>query len=175
MLYACQNCNELVGFVKYILEGSDAENKNIQRGDLFTGVDGTILTASNYRSLLFGDNLTYTLNMASAKNGALSNNGINVKLTKEENFETNPIQVSKSIAIDNKDNGYTGSVGYLMYNQFVAEKSVELNKAFANFKSDGISDLIIDLRYNGGGSVQNCVELASMITCLLYTSPSPRD
>ena len=91
--------------------------------------------------------------MASAKNGALSNNGINVKLTKEENFETNPIQVSKSIAIDNKDNGYTGSVGYLMYNQFVAEKSVELNKAFANFKSDGISDLIIDLRYNGGGSV----------------------
>ena len=51
-----------------------------------------------------------------------------------------------------------------MYNQFVAEKSVELNKAFANFKSDGISDLIIDLRYNGGGSVQNCVELASMIT-----------
>ena len=49
LLYACQNCNELVGFVKYILEGSDAENKNIQRGDLFTGVDGTILTASNYR------------------------------------------------------------------------------------------------------------------------------
>ena len=164
LLYACQNCNQLVGFVKYILEGSDAENKNIQSGDLFTGVDGTVLTASNYRSLLFGDNLTYTLNMASAKNGALSNNGINVQLTKEENFETNPIQVSKSIAIDNNDNGYAGSIGYLMYNQFVADKSGELNKAFADFKSNGISDLIIDLRYNGGGSVQNCVELASMIT-----------
>ena len=111
--------------------------------------------------------------MASAKNGAVSNNGINVQLTKEENFETNPIQISKTIAIDNNDNGYAGSIGYLMYNQFVADKSGELNKAFANFKSNGISDLILDLRYNGGGSVQNCVELASI--CLLYTSPSPRD
>jgi C-terminal processing protease CtpA/Prc len=164
LLRACQNCNELVGFVKYILENSDAENKNIQRGDLFTGVDGTILTASNYRSLLFGDNLTYTLNMASGINGVLSNNGINVDLTKEENFETNPIQVSKSITIENEDSGYSGNIGYLMYNQFVADKSGELNEAFGNFKAEGISDLILDLRYNGGGSVQNCVELASMIT-----------
>ena len=51
-----------------------------------------------------------------------------------------------------------------MYNQFVADKSNELNKIFADFKAEGISDLIIDLRYNGGGSIKNCVELASMIT-----------
>ena len=164
LLYACQNCNQLVGFVKYILEGSDAENKNIQRGDFFIGVNGTILTASNYRSLLFGDNLTYTLNMASAKNGALAINGINIELTKEENFKTNPIQISKSITFNNEIGGYTGNLGYIMYNQFVADKSNELNKVFADFKAEGISDLIIDLRYNGGGSVQNCVELASMIT-----------
>ena len=47
----------------------------------------------------------------------------------EENFETNPIQVSKSIAIDNNDNGYAGSIGYLMYNQFVADKSNSLAEA----------------------------------------------
>jgi len=51
-----------------------------------------------------------------------------------------------------------------MYNQFVAEKSDALNQQFAEFKSQNITDLIIDLRYNGGGSVRNCVELASMIT-----------
>jgi C-terminal processing protease CtpA/Prc len=102
--------------------------------------------------------------MASAKNGALASNGINVELTKEENFETNPIQVSKSIILNNDTEGYSGIIGYIMYNQFVADKSNELNKVFAEFKAEGISDLIIDLRYNGGGSVQNCVELASMIT-----------
>ena len=164
LLYACQNCNEIIGFVKYILEDSDAAEKNIQRGDFFTGVDGTKLTASNYRTLLFGDNLTYTLNMATVQNGAIVNNGVEVTLTKEENFETNPIQVNNIITLNGGENGYTGSVGYLMYNQFVADKSDELNQVFLDFKNVRISDLIIDLRYNGGGSVRNCVELASMIT-----------
>ena len=51
-----------------------------------------------------------------------------------------------------------------MYNQFVSEKSHQLNQVFRNFKNEGISELVIDLRYNGGGSIKNCVELASMIT-----------
>ena len=153
-----------MGFVKYILEGSDAENKNIKRGDFFLGVNGNILTTSNYRSLLYSDKLNYTLNMASTDSGVLALNGIEVNLTKEENFEINPIQVSNIIPFDGGINGYLGNVGYLMYNQFVADKSDDLNEVFANFKTEGISDLIIDLRYNGGGSVQNCVELASMIT-----------
>ena len=51
-----------------------------------------------------------------------------------------------------------------MYNQFVADISDDLNKTFAYFNTEGITELILDLRYNGGGSVQNCVELASMIT-----------
>jgi len=114
---------------------------------------------SNYRSLLFGDNLSYTLNMASIQNGTLTPNGVEVALTKEENFETNPIQLAKTITQGNGE-----KIGYLMYNQFVAEKSDALNQQFAEFKSQNITDLIIDLRYNGGGSVRNCVELASMIT-----------
>jgi len=101
LLYACENCNELVGFVKYILQGSDASDKNIKRGDYFTGVNGTTLTVSNYRSLLFGDNLSYTLNMASIQNGTLTPNGVEVALTKEENFETNPIQLAKTITQGN--------------------------------------------------------------------------
>ncbi len=158
LLYACQDCDEIVGFVKYILKGSDADGKNIKRGDLFTGVNGTTLTVNNYRSLLYGDELTYTLNMATAENGALVGNGISVELTKVENFETDPIQIQTVLETS------TGKVGYLMYNQFVGDKSDALNDVMAGFKSQGITDLVLDLRYNGGGSVRNCVELASMIT-----------
>ena len=158
LLLACQNCAEVIGYVKYILEDSDASDKNIQRGDLFSGVDGTTLTVNNYRSLLFGDNLSYSLNMAEVQNGALVNNGVVVELTKEEYFETNSVQLYKTITLD------AGKVGYLMYNQFVANKSSDLNQIFSEFKSEGINDLVLDLRYNGGGSVRNCVELASMIT-----------
>lgn len=155
---ACSNCDEVVGYVKYILEGSDAVGKNIQRGDFFSGVNGITLTRNNYRELLFGDALTYTLNMAEVQNGAIVTNGIEVNLTKEENFETNPIQVSRTIQTS------AGKVGYIMYNQFVGEKSPELNQVFGDLKSQGIAELILDLRYNGGGSVRNCIELASMIT-----------
>jgi len=158
LAYACQDCNEIVGYVQYILEDSDASNKNIKRGDYFTGVNGITLTVGNYRNLLFGDELSYTLNMADSIDGNLVLNGINVELTKEENFETNPIQISKTIDTN------AGKIGYLMYNQFVADKSPQLNEVFGNFKSEGIIDLVVDLRYNGGGSVANCIELASMIT-----------
>src|SRR6056300_1310313 len=158
LAYACQDCNEIVGYVKYILEDSDASNKNIKRGDYFTGVNGITLTVGNYRNLLFGDELSYTLNMADSIDGNLVLNGINVELTNEENFETNPIQISKTIDTN------AGKIGYLMYNQFVADKSPQLNEVFGNFKSEGIIDLVVDLRYNGGGSVANCIELASMIT-----------
>ena len=158
LLRACENCNQVIGFVKYILDGSDASEKNIQRGDFFNGVNGTIITVNNYRDLLFNEDLTYSLNMVSVQNGIISNNGVVIELTKEENFETNPIQISKIITTD------AGNIGYLMYNQFVASESTALNQIFAGFNTNGIIDLVIDLRYNGGGSVRNCVELASMIT-----------
>ena len=158
LLYACENCSEVVGFVKYILKDSNAEGKNINRGDLFNGVNGTLLNVSNYRSLLFGDELNYTLNMAKVENGSIISNGINIELDKIENFEVNPVQINKVL------NTSVGNIGYLMYNQFVASKSNDLNKIFADFKKEGINDLIIDLRYNSGGSVKNCIELASMIT-----------
>ena len=99
-----------------------------------------------------------TIESFNCSNGTLTGNGVVVELTKEENFETNPVQLYKTIDVD------AGKVGYLMYNQFVATKSNDLNKIFAEFKTTGIIDLVIDLRYNGGGSVRNCVELASMIT-----------
>lgn len=164
LLRACENCNEVVGFVKYILEGSDADGKNIQRGDFFTGVNGTTLTTDNYRDLLFGEELSYSLNMAEVNNGSLQNNGVVVELTKIENFETNPIQISTTIPFSAGETAYSGNIGYLMYNQFVADKSDELNTVFGEFLAAGITDLVLDLRYNGGGSVRNCVELASMIT-----------
>jgi hypothetical protein len=55
-------------------------------------------------------------------------------------------------------------VGYLMYNQFAQGFDDELNQVFSNFKSEQINELVLDLRYNGGGLVQSAVNLAGMIT-----------
>jgi carboxyl-terminal processing protease len=54
-------------------------------------------------------------------------------------------------------------VGYLAYNQFVQYSSFDLYNAFAQFAAAGAGELILDLRYNGGGSVAVSRDLASMI------------
>ncbi len=55
-------------------------------------------------------------------------------------------------------------VGYLVYNGFKADFNGELNAAFAQMKRDNVTDIILDLRYNGGGSVETAVALGTMIS-----------
>lgn len=148
----------VMGVVTYILEGSDAVGKNIKRGDIFTRVDGQNLNVSNYRELLFGDNLSYTLDMADLSNNLLIPNGKNITLTKTEKFQSNPIQIHKIIESGGK------KIGYLMYNQFADGFDDDLNEIFSIFQSQQINELILDLRYNGGGLVRSAVNLAGMIT-----------
>ncbi len=148
----------VMGVVTYILEGSDAVGKNIKRGDIFTRVDGQNLNVSNYRELLFVDNLSYTLDMADLSNNLLIPNGKNITLTKTEKFQSNPIQIHKIIESGSK------KIGYLMYNQFADGFDDDLNEIFSIFQSQQINELILDLRYNGGGLVRSAVNLAGMIT-----------
>jgi C-terminal processing protease CtpA/Prc len=155
--YRPNSTTELFGFVRYIIPGSDASNKDIKRGDIFTAVNGTQLTINNYQSLLFGSNENYVLNMANFNGTTINSNGKTVSLTKTTLTE-NPILISRVIPIGAK------KIGYLMYNGFYADFDSQLNTVFGEFKSQGITDLVLDLRYNSGGSVRTATYLASMIT-----------
>lgn len=59
--------------------------------------------------------------------------------------------------------GETVKVGYLAYQSFVARANGELGEAMQGFAQAGIRELVLDLRYNGGGSVNVSRDLASMI------------
>lgn len=150
-----EGSNDVVGWVRYIIPNSDASTKNIQRGDIFYAVDGTALTVDNYRTLLGSQ--TYTLNLANYDNGNFTPNGESVSLTKTQLSE-NPILLSQIYDYAPK------KIGYLMYNGFYNEYDGQLNAVFGQFRSQGVTDLVLDLRYNGGGSVQTATYLASMIT-----------
>ena len=150
------NSDEIFGWVRYILPNSDASTKDIKRGALFYGVNGTQLTVSNYQTLLLNSE-SYTLNLADYNNGAITPNGKSVALTKTV-LNENPILVNTVI-----ESG-AHKIGYLMYNGFYSNYDNQLNDAFGSLKSQGVTDLVLDLRYNGGGSVQTATYLASMIT-----------
>jgi carboxyl-terminal processing protease len=148
--------SEIFGWVRYVIPNSDASNKDIKRGAIFYGVNGTQLTTSNYQDLLLNSE-NYTLNLADYNNGSITPNGKSVNLTKTV-LNENPIAINKVI----EASGH--KIGYLMYNGFYPNYDTQLNEAFASLKSQGVTDLVLDLRYNSGGSVQSATRLASMIT-----------
>lgn len=156
---------DLYGYVRYVLPNTDAQNKGIQRGDLFNAVNGTQLTVSNWKSLIGAD--SYTINLANYNdNGTptiaddtVEPTGESISLTKAP-YTENPILVHNVLTVENH------KIGYLMYNGFTGTNQFdsELNSVFGNFQAENITDLVLDLRYNGGGSVNTAIWLSSMIT-----------
>ncbi|RPG38317.1 MAG: carboxyl-terminal protease [Muricauda sp. TMED12] len=149
--------DNVFGFVQYIVPDSDASTKDISRGEFFTRVDGVQLTVSNYRTLLFGDNSTYTLGMATITNNTISDSAKEVVLTKIENQVEDPILIAETLDVNGT------KVAYLMYNRFLSSFNEDLNTVFAQFVADGATELVLDMRYNPGGSVNTSRLLSSMI------------
>ncbi|WP_109438572.1 MULTISPECIES: S41 family peptidase [Aquimarina] len=149
------DANNVFGYVRYILPGTDAETKGLKRGDVFNTVNGTQLTRSNFRELLDPD--TYTIGLATYDGTDITPTSTSVSLTKVQ-YTENPVFIANTIDVGGSP------VGYLMYNAFTADFDTQLNAAFAQFSADGITDLVLDLRYNGGGSVASAIDLSSMIT-----------
>ena len=153
---------DVFGWVRYIIPNSDATTKDIHRGDIFYAINGIPLTDDNYRTLLFSNNQNYTVNLAdysSTSSGfvTITPNGQSVSLTKTALAE-NPIFINSVI------NQGTHHIGYLMYNGFYASYDDQLNTTFGSFVSQNVTDLVLDLRYNSGGSIASATKLASMIT-----------
>ena len=115
--------DQVIGWVDLIVPGSDADGKEIKRGDFFTEVDGIALNTSNYIDLLYGPNDTYTLTMAKLEGGTITPTGVTVELTKFE-FEQNPVFMTKVIEEGGR------KIGYIFYDYFNFNYNRELNAAF---------------------------------------------
>lgn len=148
------NTNNLFGFLQYVLPNTSADQAGLKRGTVFTEVNGVKLTIDNYAELMQG---SFTINIGKIENGSIVLTDETVTLD-SSGYTENPVFIAKTLDVDGK------KVGYLMYNSFIADFDDELNAAFGDLKAAGVTDLVLDLRYNGGGSVESAVDLASMIT-----------
>lgn len=155
LVYVSQGSNQIFGYVQYVLPGTPASDAGLKRGDIFTRIDGVQLNDSNYAELLGASSATF--GMGYIQNGQLFDSALQVFLNKVDVLE-NPVFINTVI----EKNGH--KIGYLMYNAFRSNFNVELNNAIGQLKAQGITDLVIDLRYNGGGSVQTCAYFGSMVT-----------
>ncbi len=94
--------------------------------------------------------------MGSFVDGSFQASGSDVEITRIE-FPATPIQYYTVLETSGK------KIGYLVYNSFKYPFHKELNDVFGYFKDNGVDELVLDLRYNGGGTVITAAFLASMI------------
>ena len=148
--------SNVFGYVRYVVPGSDASINGVTRGMIFNQIDGKQITDTNYGTLLSSN--SYSIGLAEYNDGDPIATENSIQLTKSQ-LEENPVKIATVL-----DEGLDNKIGYLMYNQFSSSFDDELNAAFLTFKNEKISDLIVDFRYNGGGSVRTATYLGAMIT-----------
>ena len=140
--------------IAYVLKGSPAEKAGLKRGDIILKVDDQNITMGNYGSIM--QNQTLKLGMGTYTAGVFSTNGIANTITKIE-MQTNPILKDTVIKWGGR------KVGYMAYIQFLSSYDDSLRAVFGRFKNTGIDELVIDLRYNGGGYVTSSDLLTDLI------------
>lgn len=147
-------------FLSQITPGSAAEAAGIQRGDVIISIDDQAITASNFSSL-FSSSDTHSFGFGKLENDVwVTESSVTVtSMVTEEN------PVAYSAIIDLPVSGK--KLGYLLYTQFIPGSSDEydnqLRSIFSEFKSNQVSELVLDLRFNGGGYISSAEVLSSLI------------
>jgi hypothetical protein len=138
--------------------GSPAAKAGVQRGDMLTAVDGIDFintTGSAVNAINAG--------LFPEKAGESHTLSIQRGTTKFDVTLVSQVVASASVKNTKVLDTPTGKVGYLSFENHNAVAEKQLIDAFNLFKSQGVSDLVLDMRYNGGGLLYIASELAYMI------------
>nr|WP_240543819.1 S41 family peptidase [Spirosoma foliorum] len=153
----------VIAQVLYVLPGSPAQLAGIKRGDIISKVNSQLLTTSNYSDLLL-TGTTFTFGFATISGSSLVDTDKTISVT-ATTFQENPVFLDSIYTVGSK------KVGYLVYNQFVPgangseadEYDAQVDAVFSNFKAQGVTELVLDLRYNPGGYTSSSANMASLI------------
>lgn len=153
--------------IEYVYPGSPAGLAGLTRGCQITSIngnsnisyDGAGYGTGTSTNLNFVSNAIYDSGTLTMTVTALNGSTKTVNLTTAD-YNVNPILKDTVIATTN---GH--KVGYFVFNSFVSDAVADplLNAAFANFTTQGITDIVVDLRYNGGGYVSTAQYIDNLI------------
>ena len=147
-----------VAFVRYVYPGTPATEVGLRRGDAISEINGSPVNSTNV-GLLFAESSLTSITLT--VEDQYFQNPRQVTITPRA-FAANPVLHSRVDSIGDR------VIGYLFYTAFrggtaASNFNEALFQVFANFKQSGVTDLVLDLRYNPGGEVSTAIYLASMI------------
>ena len=155
-------------FVAEAFEGAPALAANIDRGTEILAIGTTSANLETVDSLLAGGQTSAVTNAL----GPTTAGTTRVLRVRDQSGVTREVTITKAqYSIDPvsdrygariiEDNGKR--VGYLNLRTFIDTANDDLDRAFADFKAQGVTELIIDLRYNGGGLVSVAERLGDLL------------
>jgi carboxyl-terminal processing protease len=147
-------------FVNYVYDQSTAGAAGVKRGWIVNKIGGTQLGYNQTSADILNNTFFGTATSANFEFIKPDKSNSTAALTKSS-FTANSVLYKGVI------NAGAKKVGYLVFNQFFGAPSrVELANAFTLFQSQGINELVVDLRYNPGGSTETQDTLANLIAPL---------
>jgi len=143
--------------VKYVYPGSPAAQQGLTRGCKITAVNGR--TDLTYNS----SNVTFLNDAIFGTNASVTLTFINLANETKTATVTNATYTVKPILYTGIYTAGTKKVGYIVFNTFTNNATADINAAFANFATQGVSEVIVDLRYNGGGYVSTATQIINLM------------
>ena len=147
-----------------LYKNSDLWPKGIRRGWIVKKVNGTELAPVFINARQTGDWSVYDNLMGPATIGLTNTflfkrpDGTEVTYSStKSSFTVNAVPAYNVLDLP------SGKTGYLCFDAFIDPAEDELNETFAFFKASNVTDLIIDLRYNGGGDLAVAQHLSSLV------------
>ncbi|MDX1676585.1 S41 family peptidase [Arsukibacterium sp.] len=161
--FATQRTNDNTALqVLYVYDGGSAAQRGLRRADKITEIDG--ISVAEWLARLDAGTATnediYGPNEAGVVRRFVWRKPDNRQLQADfvkSTVTTNTVLHRSVAQLGNK------TVGYLVFNTFIELSEVELEQAFSFFAGQNIDELVLDLRYNGGGLIRVANQLSSHI------------
>ena len=157
--------NQRLGFVvETVYPDSPAEKAGIKRGDIITKVGGAFIDSSNYVGLFNSIQAPVVSSLTLSLRRRSDSSADYVATVERATYHETPIAHYEVIDVED----YNKRIGYLSYLGFESEYNKELTDVLTYFAAEGIGELILDLRCNGGGALTSAQLLCSAIVPSSY-------
>ena len=147
-------------YITYVDKNSPLAKAGVTRGWQLTHIGGTDVAT------LVNNNTFYTeIGKSSNKFTFKKPGGESVELNlSQASYQSNSVALTKTFtSSDISALKSSDKVGYILYTTFNDNMKNEITSSLHTMKSEGITDLILDLRYNGGGDLGVCNDIASLL------------